>query len=174
MTRNYSSSCGRLLIILAALFMAAGCSAAEPMNDITQVSYTSDAGTILPELQWHEQIIITKGKVSLARNGRVADTRINAGNWEIPVDAEHVQALFEQLATVDCSVIKRVAPDDLPDGGSAESYTIAYALGKKCSLEYAPGTTYTNGEMVVKPIEAFIQSLNLPADAASRYQPPDS
>ena len=142
------------------------------MNDITQVSYTSDAGTILPELQWHEQIVITKSKVSLTRNGRVADTQINAGSWEIPVDAERVQTLFEQLATVDRSTVKRVAPDDVPDGGGTESYTIAYARGKACSLVYDPGTTYTNGELLVKPIKLFIQSLTLPADAAGRYQLP--
>ena len=60
------------------------------MNNVTQVSYTSDAGTILPELQWHEQIVITKSQVSLTRNGRVADTEINAGSWEIPVDEQKV------------------------------------------------------------------------------------
>ena len=127
----------------------------------------------MPELQWHEQIVITKSKVSLTRNGRVADTQINAGSWEIPVDAQNVsQALFEQLATVDCATIKRVAPDDVPDGGGTESYTIAYARGKACSLVYDPGTTYTNGELLVKPIKLFIQSLTLPADAAGRYQLP--
>ena len=142
------------------------------MNNVTQVSYTSDAGTILPELQWHEQIVITKSEVSLTRNGRVADTQINAGSWEIPVDAEKITALLEQLAQVDCATIKRVEPDDVPDGGGTESYTIAYALGKECSLVYDPGTTYTNGELVVKPIQAFTRSLVLPADAAPRYALP--
>ena len=69
------------------------------MNYITQVSYTSDAGTILPELQWHEQIVITESKDSLTRNSRATDTQINAGSWEIPVDTQRVVALFEQLAT---------------------------------------------------------------------------
>jgi len=142
------------------------------MNNITQVSYTSDAGTILPELQWHEQISITRSKVSLTRNGRVADTRVNAGSWEFAADERKVQALFEQLATIDCAAIKRVAPDDPPDGGSTESYTIAYERGKECLLVYDPGTTYTNGELVVKPIQAFTRSLVLPADAAPRYALP--
>jgi len=44
--------------------------------------------------------------------------------------------------------------------------------GKKYSLMYDPGTTYTNGDLLVKPINLFIQSLALPADAASRYQLP--
>jgi hypothetical protein len=160
---------GKLLVILAALFCAAGCTGAEPMNNVTQVSYTSDAGTILPELQWHEQIVITKSTLSLTRNGRTADTRINAGSWEFAADEQKVKALFEQLAAVDCATIKRVAPDDVPDGGGTESYTIAYARGNVCSLVYDPGTTYTNGESLVKPIKLFIQSLILPTDAASRY-----
>jgi hypothetical protein len=151
---------------------AAGCSTVEPMNNVTQVSYTSDSGTVLPALQWHEKIVITKSKASLTRNGRVADTQINAGSWEIPVDAQKIAALFEQLATVDCSVINRVAPDDVPDGGGIESYTIAYARGKECSLVYDPGTTYTNGDLLAKPIELFIQSLALPPDAVARFAPP--
>ena len=140
------------------------------MNDISQVSYASDAGTILPELQWHEQIIITKSKVSLTRNGRVANTKINAGTWEFASDEQKVTAFFEQLEAIDCSTIKRLEPDDPPDGGGTESYTIVYARGKEFSLVYDPGTTYTNDELLVKPIEMFIQSLSLPAEAASRYQ----
>jgi hypothetical protein len=142
------------------------------MNEITQITYTSDAGTILPELQWHEQIIITRSKMSLSRNGRVADTEVNAGSWEFAADEQTVQALFEQLATIDCAALKRVAPDDPPDGGSTESYTITFARGKECSLVYDPGTTYTNGELLVKPIQTFIRSLVLPADAAPRYALP--
>jgi hypothetical protein len=83
-----------------------------------------------------------------------------------------IATLFEQLAAVDCATIKRVVPDDVPDGGGTESYTIAYTRGKACSLVYDPGTTYTNGDLLVKPIDLFIQSLTLPADAASRYQLP--
>jgi hypothetical protein len=72
---------------------------------------------------------------------------------------------------VDCATVKRVEPDDQPDGGGTESYTIAYARGKECSLVYDPGTTYTNGELLVQPIVLFIQSLALPFDAADRYVP---
>jgi hypothetical protein len=140
------------------------------MNDISQVSYASDAGTILPELQWHDQIIITKSKVSLTRNGRVANTKINAGTWEFASDEQKVTAFFEQLEAIDCSTIKRLEPADPPDGGGTESYTIVYASGKKFSLVYDPGTTYTNDKLLVKPIDRFIQSLSLPAEAASRYQ----
>lgn len=107
--------------------------------------------------------------MSLTRSGRVANTEVNAGSWDFAADERTVQALFEQLATIDCAAIKRVAPDDVPDGGGTESYTIAYARGKACSLAHDPGTTYTNGELLVKPIKLFIQSLILPTDAASRY-----
>lgn len=141
------------------------------MDDVSQVSYTSDAGTILPELQWHEQIIITKSKVLLTRNGRVANTRINAGRWEFAADEHKVAALFAQLETINCATIKRIEPDDPPDGGGARSYIFLYGRNKTFSLMYDPGTTYTNGELLVRPVESFIQSLNLPAAAASRYRP---
>jgi hypothetical protein len=162
----------KLLIILAAIFCATSCNTAGPMNAIAEVTYTSDAGTILPESQWHEQIVITKSKVSLTRNGRVAGTQVNAGSWEISVHVQEIAKLFEQLAPVDCATIKRVVSDDVPDGGGTESYTITYVRGKECSLVYDPGTTYTHSELLVKPLKLFIRSLALPADAAARYALP--
>ena len=62
---------GLLFVILAIIFYECmtGCNTGQYMNDISQISYTSDSGMILPELQWHEEIIITKNKVSLIRNG---------------------------------------------------------------------------------------------------------
>lgn len=163
---------GKLFVILAVIFCEciAGCKTGQSMNDISQVTYTSDSGTILPELQWREQIIITKNKVSLTRNGRTADTQVNAGTWEFAVDGPKVTALFAQLETINCATIKRMEPDDLPDGGGTESYTIVYAGDQECSLVYDPGTTYTDGILIVKPVEAFIRNLTLPVGAANRYK----
>jgi hypothetical protein len=142
----------------------------EHMNDISSVSYTSDAGAILPELQWHEQIVVTKSQVSLTRNGKGTKTKINAGRWAIAADEQKVMALFRQLEAVDCAAIRRIEPDDPPDGGGTEVYTIVYGVNKKFSLLYTPGTTYTGGELLVKPIRTFMQTLNLPTAAASRYR----
>ena len=49
----------RLFLILAALFCPcmSGCKTVRHMKDISQVSYTSESGTILPEEQWYEQIV---------------------------------------------------------------------------------------------------------------------
>jgi hypothetical protein len=161
-----------LLAILVAGICAwlVGCTAVNSMNKITQVSYTSDAGSILPELQWHEQIVITASGVSLARTGRVAETQINAGTWVVPVERLRIAALFRQLEAVDCAGIRRIAPADPPDGGVTVSYTVAYGRGRECSLLYDPGATYTNGELLVEPIESFIRALAVPADAAQRYR----
>jgi hypothetical protein len=59
--------------------------------------------------------------VSLTRNGGVANTVVNVGSWKFQVAEQKAAALFEQPEIVDCSVIKRVAPDDLPDLGDAAS-----------------------------------------------------
>jgi len=139
------------------------------MNEIVQVAYSSDSGAILPELQWHEEIVITRNKVIFRRRGREEDSEINAGAWEFEVDEGEVSDLFQQLEAIDCSAITRVAPDDPLDGGDTESYAILYTSGMRRSLTYDPGTTYTNGESVTTPIKAFIQSLRLPAGAAPRY-----
>lgn len=160
-----------VLIALWSIFLTA-CKTVQNMNKISQISYTSDSGAILPELQWHEQITITPGKVTLARNGKTPDTIVNAGTWDFGVEEQKTTALFEQLEAIRCSAIERIEPQDAPDGGGAEAYTLLYADGAQCSLAYDPGTSYTNGEEVVKPVRAFIQSLSLPAEAANRYNPP--
>jgi hypothetical protein len=140
------------------------------MNDITQIIYTSDSGTILPELQWHEVVVITKDEVSLARNGRVENSEINSGVWKFPVDEQRTAALFAQLRSVDCSKIKKVEPDIIPDGGGTESFTIVYTDNQKCSLIYDPGIIYTNGQLIKKPIEEFIQNLAFPSGVENRYK----
>jgi hypothetical protein len=124
---------------------------------------------ILPELQWHERITIGANTVRLARNGRTANTRVNAGTWELPADPHRVAALFAQLGAVDRAAIQRVEPDDIPDGGGSEEYTLVYANGAQFGLSYTPGVIYTNGELIVQPVQAFLRGLQWPAEAASRY-----
>ncbi len=163
---------GRRLVILASILCKwlTGCGTMDYGNEISQVIYTSDAGTLLPEQQWHERVVISRSKVSLARNGRVEHTEINEGAWEFSVEEQQVQALFEQIRTVDCSSLERIEPDDPPDGGGTETYTIRYANGKECSLVYDSGTTYTKGLLIVHPIQAFLTNLTPPAEAVNRYR----
>ncbi|NPV77175.1 MAG: hypothetical protein HPY59_12490 [Anaerolineae bacterium] len=160
-----------LFILLLSISLTA-CKTVKNMNKISQISYTSDSGTILPELQWHEQITITPGEVTLARNGKTPDSIVNAGTWDFAVEGQKTATLFEQLEAIDCSAIQRIEPQDPPDGGGSEAYTLLYANGDKCSLVYDPGTSYTNGEEVVKLVQAFIQNLTLPAEIASRHNLP--
>jgi hypothetical protein len=108
----------------------ARCNTEWSMDDIIQVVYTSEAGPILPELQWHEQIIITAEKITLTRTGRTDETEINAGAWEFEADSAQVTALFATLQVIDCATLRRIEPDDPPDGGQTESYTLHYASGK--------------------------------------------
>ncbi len=159
-------------ILLAALICAwmVGCARGDPMREVTEIIYTSDAGTILPELQWHEQISITRQAVTLARNGRAAESRVNAGRWAFAADARGVDALFKQLEAVDCASIKRSEPADPPDGGHTERYTVVFGRGKRCELIYDPGVTYAGGEAIVGPVAAFIRGQALPAGAGNRYK----
>ncbi len=161
-----------LALMLIACGFLAGCRPVETMDDISGIVYTSDSGTILPELQWHEAINITKDGVTLLRSGKVAETQVNAGTWAITVDEQAVEVLLHQLEEVDCSTIQRVEPEDAPDGGETEAYTITYGDGKERYLVFNPGVTYTNGELLVGPIEEFIQSLEIPDEARNRYLVP--
>ncbi len=159
-------------LLLAALICVcmAGCTRGNPMKDVSEVVYTSDAGAILPELQWHEQVTITRQAITLTRNSRAAETQVNAGRWSLAADARAVDALFQQLAAVDCAKLARVEPADPPDGGHTERYTVVYGRGKRCELVYDPGTTYTGGEAVVAPVTAFLCGLALPAGAGGRHK----
>ncbi len=132
------------------------------MKNISRVIYTSTSGPILPEWQQHEEISITREKVVLTRSGRADHTQVNVGSWEVVAQRESVEALFAQLSQVDCSRLKRIEPDDPPDGGGSESFTLIGADGKQCSLLMDPGVTYTGGEQVTAPVKAFIHSFNFP------------
>ncbi len=142
------------------------------MEEITQISCTSDSGAILPELQWHEEYVIADGAVTFSRNGKVAETQVNAGAWQIALDEQQSAALFRQLEAVNIAAIERVEPQDAPDSGGSASYTVVYAGDKTFELYYNGGATYTNGEQMIDPINQFIQNLVLPAVAANRYNLP--
>ena len=139
------------------------------MDEINQVVYMVNTGTVLPEMQWSETLTITRTQVTLARKGTVEINHINVGSWNIPVEALGLTALFDELKTVDCSTIKRIEASDPPDGGDTETYAIYFENGDTCSLFYDPGTRYENGDLIKRPIEEFIQSLEFPLMAESRY-----
>lgn len=158
-----------LIAAILILGLLSGCSTEQRMKDIMQISYSSDSGAILPELQWHEEYVITDGMVTFSRNGKVAETQVNAGTWQITLDEQQTAVLFRQLEAVDIAAIQRVEPQDAPDGGGSASYTVVYAGGKTFNLHFDPGVVYTNSDPMVESIHQFIQSLVLPAEAANRY-----
>ena len=164
---------GRLFVIPVLILglCLAGCKTERTMKEISHVSYTSDAGPILPELQWREQIVIAKDKVTLTRVGSIAGSEVNDGTWQLALDVQQAATLFAGLQNLDCAALERVEAQDAPDGGHSESFTIHYADGQTCSLYYDPGTTYSGGEHVVQPVQAFLQGLVFPPEAASRYKP---
>jgi hypothetical protein len=162
----------RLFFVLATLVCSCvpGCTSVRYLRDISEVSYSEESGTILPEMQLYEQVVITRDKVTLSRNGKTADTEINEGEWDIEVGEQEVRVFFEQLEAIDCSSIKRVEPEELEIGGGTESYRIVYGGDKTFYLSYGGGVTYTDGRLIVELIEAFIEGLTFPVDAASQYK----
>jgi len=134
------------------------------MPRLSHIIYTYDSGSILPELQRHDEIIIRRGQVELRRSGKTPDTRVNAGRWQLAADQAALCALFAQLEGVNCSKLRRVEPLDAPDGGPTTSYTLVYASGKSCALVYNPGVIYTGGEAVTAPLETFMRGLKLPPE----------
>lgn len=158
------------IIALVIILALAGCKKEENMKAISQVSIVTEAGSILPELRWHEAYIITTDTVTFKRSGFVDTSEVNAGSWEIPADAQKISSLFLVLETVNLKSIVRVEPVDLPEGGGSKFYQFTYADGKTWSLDYTPGVTYKNGDSITKPLQAFIDTLQLPIEAVNQYR----
>ena len=151
--------------LLSLIFIIPGCAKKGPL-EITSVVYSSQSGTISPELQWYEEITITPEKAVLTRNGMTADTQVNTGTWEIPLERGSVDRLFEQLGSIDCSKLIRIESEDVPEGGGTESYSIIYSNGDFCELYFDPGTTITGSESIVEPVREFIRGFNFPVGSA--------
>ncbi|PKN89931.1 MAG: hypothetical protein CVU42_08205 [Chloroflexi bacterium HGW-Chloroflexi-4] len=154
-------------IILGAL---AGCQKAENMKNISQISIISESGTILPELQWHEEFILQPDSIIFKRSGNTDASNINNGSWQVPFEPAALSALFQTLEQIDLSKINRIEPLDQPDGGGSQYFTFTFSADRSWSLDFNPGVTYTHGEWITQPLQDFINKLQLPAEAANRYK----
>jgi hypothetical protein len=159
----------RIFLSILIILISNGCGSKEAVHGIIMVQYSADSGPILPELQWHEEISITTDLVVLKRNGKIAETRVNTGRWEVPVESGRIAQLFKQLELLDWSAMARVESQDAPDGGGILSYEIVFSNGKSQSFYYDPGTTYQNDTQARNWIDAFILQLELPYGARGRY-----
>ncbi len=101
---------------------------------------------------------------------RIRRSTPERGNLSVGADA--VTALFADLEETRPSRIRRVEPEDAPDGGGTERYTISYGRNRTLSLSYDPGVTYTGGEEIVDRVQAFLKELALPAKAAAQHTAP--
>lgn len=142
------------------------------MQKISEISYVAESGTILPELQWHEEYLITPSGIIFIRSGNAEGTEVNTGQWPIVSDETKLASLFDTLNMVDYAAITRIEPADIPDGGGTESYTIAFSDEKEYSFYFTPGVEYQNGEWIVDPIQVFIKGLDMPTNAENRYRLP--
>jgi len=159
--------CVFLFVIL--LIVITGCEKGGDMKKMIQVTYTVDSGAILPELQWHEEYIITGASVTLARNGKMEGTMVNEGQWIIETDQASLTALFSTLNNIDLNAIVKVEPQDIPDGAGSERYILVDDKGGSFSLDYTPGVTYENGNLVTQPVQEFIDRLELPEEATAQF-----
>lgn len=157
----------RLLFIMGLILC--GCIPEKTVHAIIMVRYSIDPGPILPERQWHEEITITHNAAVLKRNGKEAQTKVNAGSWDIPVDRFRTAEFLKELETVDWSNLERVESGDAPDGAGAISFEFVFSNGKSQSLYYDPGTTYHNDTRLRKLVDEFILQLKIPFGAKSRY-----
>ena len=154
-----------VLISLLGMGFITGCEKEEPMKEITQITYAKASGPIVPEMQMYESYTITRETVTLTRTGNVEDTLVNQGTWQVEFEPASATVLFETLAGVDIESIQKVEPEDIPDGGGSEYYTLTYSNGQVFSMEFTPGVTYRNGNLITQLIKELIRQIELPAEA---------
>jgi hypothetical protein len=154
----------RLVIAILLCMMLPACRRVRYLHEISQVTYTSRAGTILPEMQWYEEIVITPNQITLHRNGMTPDTMINEGDWTWTPDAAEVRAFFATLEAIDCSTIRRVEREP-QEGGGTETYTIVYAGGKTFQFAEGDEVTYADSWLLWKPIKEHIAQMDMPQEA---------
>lgn len=172
---NYGNSLMKMLVSLIISFSSllfliflTGCETEQNMTTVNQITYSSDVGTILPELQWHEEYLITPEGITFKRNGKARDTMVNEGSWSLDVNDDVLNDLFDQLNEVNLSSLERIEPTDIPEGGGSKNIFVRMENGKEFTFSFTPGVSYTNEELILKPIEEFINSLSLPAEAENR------
>lgn len=158
-----------ILILILTAGLLAGCGKADAMTKLLEIKHSAEAGTIQPELQWHEETIITRESVTFKRTGKVDGTQVNQGVWQVNADREDIADLFTKLEAVDLSSIKAVEPQDIPEGGGSAYYLLTFAEGGSFSLNYTPGMDYENGSLVTAPLDAFLKGLSLPKDAVPQF-----
>ncbi len=140
------------------------------MTRLTQITFSRDSGSILPELQLHEEYTLTRQTAAFSRSGKITATQANAGAWELPADPAALEALFTQVEALPCADFKRVEPQDPPDGGGTQTYTLTYDSGAPCTLTFDPGVTYSGSEALTQPVQQALAALSLPAEAAVPYR----
>jgi hypothetical protein len=87
----------------------------------------------------------------------------------LEVATAEVNGLFDKLGAIDCSKIVEIPPDEVIDGGGSRLYRAQYEDGSTCSVWYHEGTTYLGAELLVEPLDDFIDDLTLPPDAENRF-----
>lgn len=141
------------------------------MRTVIQVSDARQSGSIPPELQWVEQTIIRAGEVRFTRGGRVENSQVNAGEWSLTAPPEEIARLLTSLSAVDPRALRRIEPQDPPDGGGARSIVITYADGSTLSLDFDPGVEYEGAEPILQALGDFVGYLEWPQDALAQIRP---
>lgn len=158
-----------ILSILITAAILSACSRESEMRTIKEIRYLKSSGSILPELQWVEEYLLSAENATLSRKGRIENSQVNAGSWNLIPDRLVLKELFDALQKMGCAKLNRIDPADPPDGGGSEEFTIVYETGDTCIMRYDPGVTYENGDEYAALIRSFISTIDLPGNAVNRH-----
>ena len=137
---------------------------------VVAVIYTNSSGPVAPDSAWDEKYTISTDRLTFERTGYTDMTTVNGGTWTINSDGANEAKLFSDLSTVDVYGVVKTGQGAIPVGSGARCYTIRYDNGESREVVFGDGSIYGNADLITTPIDNYLSSVVLPADASKRYK----
>jgi hypothetical protein len=138
---------------------------------VVGVIYASSSGPVAPSAACAEKYTVSPDGLTFERTGYTDMTTVNSGTWTINSDGANEAKLFSDLSTVDvCYGVVKTGQGAIPIGAGTRCYTIQYDNGESREVVFGDGSIYDNAGLITTPIDNYLSSVVLPADASKRYK----
>jgi hypothetical protein len=167
-TNAYQDDSGHQPILL---FMTAYSDTNSDVPHVVGVIYSKSSGPVAPDAACYEKYTVSPDGLTFERTGYTDMTTVNSGTWMIDSDGANEAKLFSDLSTVDVYYeVVKTGQGAIPIGAGARCYTIRYDNGESREVVFGDGSIYDNAGLIRTPIDDYLSSVILPADASNKYK----
>lgn len=152
-----------LICLTVISLLATGCFRKKSVTEISQLVWSSDPVSTLPEMQMHEEYTITRESIKLVKTSLSPETKMFEGEWSFQPDEKLLNELFELAESKKCAKYKRVEFADVPDGGFTSTLILVSSEGGKCELYFPPGITYKGAEDLLLKLTQVLNTVQAPS-----------